>query len=84
MESVVNEFDDIRPYNDSEISDAMRRIVSNPYFDYIVNFLYPNVPVEAVKTMFRSFNSVHSFQVNVMNSAIQNIIKNSASGLTVV
>ena len=79
---MVNEFDDIRPYDDIEISDAMQRIVSNPYFDYIVNFLYPGVPVEAVKTKFRSFNSVYSFQVNVMNSAIQNIIKISSSGLS--
>lgn len=79
---MVNEFEDIRPYDDCEISDAMQRIVSNPYFDYIVNFLYPDVPVEAVKTKFRSFNSVHNFQVNIMNSAIQNIIKNSSSGLS--
>jgi hypothetical protein len=79
---MVNEFDDIRPYDDSEISDAMQRIVNNQYFDNIVNFLYPDVPVDAVKTKFRSFNSVHSFQVNVMNSAIQNIITNSSSGLS--
>ena len=79
---MVNEFDGIRPYDDSEISEAMQRIVNNPYFDYIVNFLYPEIPVETVKTKFRAFNSVHGFQVNVMNSAIQNIIKNSSSGLS--
>ena len=82
MESMANEFDDIRPYNDNEISDAMQRIVFNPYFDYIINFLYPDLPVEVVRNKFRSFNSVLSFQVNVMNSAIQNIVKNSSSGLS--
>jgi hypothetical protein len=81
-ESMVNEFDDIRPYYDNEINDAMLRIVSNPYFEYIINFLYPSVPVEIVKAKFRTFNSVLSFQVNVMNSAIQNIVKNSSSGFT--
>jgi hypothetical protein len=79
---MANEFDDIRPYDDSEISGAMQRIISNPYFDYIVNFLYPGVPVEAVKEKFRTFNAVNSFQVNVMNSAIQNILKSSSSGLS--
>jgi hypothetical protein len=77
-----NDFDDIRPYYDAEIKDAMLRIVSNPYFEYIINFLYPGVPVEVLKTKFRSFDSVLSFQVNVMNSAIQNIVKNSSAGLT--
>jgi hypothetical protein len=81
MESMKNEFDDLRPYFDNEIGDAMKRIVSNPYFDYIVNFLYPDVPVEAVKNRFLSFNSVRSFQVNVMDYAIQNIVKNYSSGL---
>jgi hypothetical protein len=79
---MTKEFDDIRPYNDSEISGAMRRIVSNPYFENIINFLYPGVPVENVKEKFRSFNSILSFQVNVMNFAIQNIVKNSSSGLS--
>jgi hypothetical protein len=77
-----NDFDDIRPYYDAEIKDAMLRIVSNPYFEYIINFLYPGVPVEVLKSKFRSFDSVLSFQVNVMNSAIQNIVKNSSAGLT--
>jgi hypothetical protein len=79
---MVNEFDDIRPYNDSEINDAMLRITGNPYFEYIINFLYPGIPVENIKARFRTFDTVLSFQVNVMNSAIQNIVKNSSSGLT--
>jgi hypothetical protein len=79
---MANKFDDIRPYYDSEINDAMLRIASSPYFEYIVNFLYPGLPVENVKNMFRTFNSILSFQVNVMNSAIQNIVKNSSAGLS--
>jgi hypothetical protein len=79
---MTNEFDDIRPYYDSEIHDAMLRIVSNPYFDYIVNFLYPGVPVEILKNKFSSFTSISDFQVNVMNSAIQNIVRNSSTGLS--
>jgi hypothetical protein len=79
---MVNEFDDIRPYEDSEIGDAMLRITSNPYFDQIVGFLYPGFPAEAVKAQFRTYNTVDIFQVSVMNAAIQNILKNSASVLS--
>jgi hypothetical protein len=79
---MTNEFDDIRPYRDSEISDAMQRIVSNPYFDYILNFLYPDESPDDVKARFRSYNSVRDFQENVMDYAIQNIVRNSSSGLS--
>lgn len=79
---MLNEFDDIRPYSDSEISDAMQRIVSNPLFKHIVNFLYADLDIEAVKTKFLTFNSVNSFQVNVMDSAIRNILKTTSSGLS--
>jgi hypothetical protein len=77
-----NEFDDIRPYYDEEINDAMHRIVLSPFFENIVKFLYPDVPVAQIKDKFLTFNSVHTFQVNVMNSAIQNIIKTSSAGLS--
>ena len=79
---MTDEFDDIRPYIDGEISDAMQRIVSNPYFNYILNFLYQGVPAESVKEKFSSFNSVKDFQENVMDYAIQKIVKNSSSSLS--
>jgi hypothetical protein len=76
------EFDDIRPYTDEEIHEAMHRIVQSPFFENIVNFLYHDIPVDHIKDKFLSFNSVNSFQVNVMHSAIQKIIKSSSTGLS--
>ncbi len=78
---MLNEFDDIRPYYDEEIHEAMHRIVLSPFFETIVNFLFKDVPVEHIKDKFLSFKSVHSFQVNVMYSAIQKIIRSSSTGL---
>jgi hypothetical protein len=79
---MVSEFDDIRPYNDSEISDAMNRIINDPIFDSIVAFIYPGVPVADIRAKFSTFRSVKNFQVNVMNSTIQNIVKNTSSGFS--
>jgi hypothetical protein len=79
---MVTEFDDIRPYTDSEIGPAMGRIINNPLFTNIVDFLYPGTPTEVVKSKFKTFNSVNSFQENVMDSAIQNIIKMTSAGLS--
>ena len=79
---MISEFEDIRPYYDSEIGDAMERIINSPFFGNIVEFLHPGVPVDLIKEQFRTYKTVHSFQINVMDAAIQNIIKFTSAGLT--
>jgi hypothetical protein len=74
-------FEDIRPYYDHEIHDAMLRIITNPLFDQIAGYLYPNIQVEALKEKFKTFDSIISFQVNVMDHAIRKIVKETSSGL---
>ncbi len=37
----VEDFDDIRPFYDNEINPALQRIISNPLFDKILDFLFP-------------------------------------------
>lgn len=79
---MVNEFENIRPYHDSEIHEAMQRIVSNPMFGKVVKFLYPDTPMEEVEAKFRAFNSTHSFQSEFMDFAIQSIINHTSTGLS--
>jgi hypothetical protein len=79
---MVKEFDDIRPYEDSEVADAMSRIVSNPAFENVAGFLYPQVPFADVKAKFLSFDSTSSFQNNFSDYAIQTIVKMTSSGLS--
>ncbi|MCX6224544.1 MAG: acyltransferase [Bacteroidia bacterium] len=79
---MVNEFDDIHPYHDSEIPEAMQRIVNNPFFGTVVKFFYPDVPIEAIKAKFLTFTSVYGFQANFMDFAIRSIVKKTSSGLS--
>ena len=39
-------FDDIRPYNDSEIPAAMHRIAHSDVFPLLASFVYPDIPLE--------------------------------------
>lgn len=79
---MVNEFDDIQPFSDGEIKYAMRRIVSNPFFDTIVKFLYMDMNPEKIKAKFLSFDSINSFQTGFMDYAIQSIVRRTSSGLS--
>jgi hypothetical protein len=79
---MVNEFEDIRPYTNIEIGEAIKRIVLNPMFNNVIKFLYPDLPIEDVKKKFRSISSAYSFQMEVMDYAIRNILEKSSSGLS--
>ena len=48
------QFDDIRPYYDSEIPAAMERIVSSDFFGLLCTYVYPGHNPDDVKKMMRS------------------------------
>jgi len=74
---VNTDFDDLRPYHDSEINAAMRRITDDPLFEVLAGKLYPEASVEDLKYKFRQLNSVSEFQTKVMHYAINYIVENT-------
>ncbi len=76
------QFDDLRPYYDSEINAAMQRLTADPLFQVVAERLYPGVPVEMLKAKFLQLNNVLDFQVNVMHHAVKQIIKSSITHFT--
>ena len=81
---INDEFADIRPYYDTEISDAMHRIASDPLLEHVANYLMPNKPIEEVQALFRSLCSIDDFQRNIMYHAVKTIERNSTFGLEVM
>ena len=47
-------FEDIRPYYEEEIPAAMQRIVSDPYFPLVCNFVFPGRPITEVAAVLGS------------------------------
>ncbi len=78
-----NKFDDIRPYYDSEISDAMNRIADSVSFPLLASYVYPDEKLEVVRKKIRSFTNIHDFQWEVMYQVNKRIIENSISEFTV-
>ena len=77
-----NKFDDIRPYNDSEISPAMQRISMDNYFALLSSFVFPSKNVDDVREMVSSIRTVHEFQNEIMYKVNQRIIEQSISNLS--
>ena len=69
-----NTFDDIRPYCDNEIHDAMQRIVQNPLFPKLASFTFPDKTVEDVSELVSSVDNIRDFQLKIMYQANSRII----------
>ena len=75
-------FDDIRPYYDYEIPDAMKRISDHPLFPALASFVYPESGCREIRDMLRGIGSIRDFQLKVMYQVNQQIIKRSITEFT--
>jgi len=77
-----NEFDAIRPYYPDEMPDALNRIVSSPYFQDLLNYLFPPERHGEITAGFTNFTTIEDFQKKVMKFVVLSIIKKTATSLT--
>ncbi|GHV72346.1 glycerol acyltransferase [Bacteroidia bacterium] len=75
-------FDDLRPYYDEEIADAMLRITNSEYFPVLSAFVYPDLEVAKVKDMLRSYTTIEDVQEHVSKSWTEQIIARSIRHLS--
>ena len=77
-----HKFDDIRPYRDDEIPAAMQRIVSDPYFPQLAQYVYPDRSVQEVRDIMLGCRNIHEFQTTVMKQVNEQVIAATTDGLT--
>lgn len=75
-------FDDIRPYMDAEVPDAMKRIASSDFFALMAAYVFPERSVEEVRKMVASITTVREFQHKVMYYVNEQVVKRSITELT--
>lgn len=77
-----NQFDDIRPYYDSEIPAAMQRIVDSDFFGLLCAYVYPGHNPADVREMMLSFRTIRDFQFEVMRCVNEQVIARSITAFT--
>lgn len=75
-------FDDIRPYYEEEIPEAMQRIANSASFPLLASYVYPHEPLEDVRRRIASFTTIKAFQTETMRLVNQRIIENSITRFT--
>jgi hypothetical protein len=78
----TSRFDDIRPYTDSEVKEAMQRVAANPLMDTVANFLFPKLPAGKLREMIGKIETTYEFQTTIMYMAMKSILESSTEGCT--
>jgi hypothetical protein len=81
-EKIAYNFDDIRPFYDNEVGDALVKVIEDPYFMKLVNYLWPSMSIEEVREKTARVDSCFQFQLEFMNAAIHKIVEMSSVGLS--
>jgi 1-acyl-sn-glycerol-3-phosphate acyltransferase len=79
---MINNFDDIRPYSDDEISAAMKRIAESEYLLALSKFVFPAKTMNEIQTMLLSFKNIHDFQLGVMYAFNKQVIAQTIKNFT--
>jgi hypothetical protein len=75
------EYDLIRPYNQEEIPEAIERIISDPLFQKLLNYLFPDEEHKKLTETILQLKSRFEFQKIFMYRVIQSIVKKTSDDL---
>lgn len=84
MEDVKNTYieDDIRPYTDEEAKVALAKLARHPMVGVLSKYLFPNEPVNTLRKMLKSIDSVDEFQSAIMSKAVEWVLRNTVDTFT--
>ena len=82
MIQLPSEFDDIRPYYDSEVPAAMERMASDPVLTPALRFINPQLNVDVFRARLRNIKTTDQFQSEVMVPLCTAIIEKTMTSFT--
>jgi 1-acyl-sn-glycerol-3-phosphate acyltransferase len=78
----MQKFDAIRPYYDSEINEAIHKVINNPMLKALMNFTFPELEDDVWKEQLKKTHSIRDFQCNFIYESVQKVLQKSSEGLT--
>ena len=78
----MQRFDAIRPFYDSEINQALHKVVNHPMMEALMNFTFPDVLDDVWKEQLLRTHSIRDFQCNFIYQSVQRVLEKSSDGLT--
>lgn len=73
-------YDDIRPFDPEELPAAFERLLSDAQFQQVLGYLYPGVPLEAVKTKMMACKTNLEFQLAFCYGFLKGLMAKASKG----
>lgn len=78
----MSKFDEIRPFYDHEVNEALRGIARDPMMKALMSFTFPDVDKQVWREQFKNIHSISEFQHQFIAFTIRQILAKSSEGLT--
>lgn len=75
-------YDEIRPYTDSEVPAAIRRMADNELFPFFVKTIYPDIDFEGFKQQFLQVKTINEWHDRMWFPLLWHIIGHTSTALT--
>ncbi|NCO54271.1 MAG: acyltransferase [Bacteroidetes bacterium CG02_land_8_20_14_3_00_31_25] len=76
------DFEEIRPFYDSEINAVLKKLINNPFFQQVLNGYFPKEKHQEIIKQLNNTNSAFEFQRTFMYQIIDNVIAITSNGIT--
>lgn len=78
----MSKFDEIRPFYDNEVNDALRGIARDPMMKALMSFTFPDIDRQVWLSKFKNTHSISDFQAHFISYTVRKILEKSSEGLT--
>lgn len=78
----MSPFEDIRPYYDTEVNQAIKEIIDHPMLKAMMNFTFPDLEDRYWKDLMLHCHSIRDFQINFIYPGVKKVLEKSSEGLT--
>lgn len=76
------EFEDIRPYYDSEVVDVLQQLIVDPSFLRFVQQVVPDLDEDKVNRLLEDVKTIRGFQEKLMYPLAHGVAQNTTAGIT--
>ncbi len=78
----MSRFEDIRPYYDTEVNDAIKEIIDHPMLKAMMNFTFPGASDAYWRDLMLHCHSIRDFQINFIYPGVKRVLESSSNGLS--
>lgn len=76
------DFEDIRPYHDSEVKEKIASLLKEEQFQQVIQHVLPEIPFAMFERQMRNIDTVYDFQTKVVVPLLDKLLASSTKGLS--